>query len=234
MRALAKCVCDSLLLHMAALKAGSQNFDVASRIFVKNGVSGSWRKSWMELRGRTLTIVDEESGEQYDLRKAVALSKLPPCYCSHFGTPLRLSYISFIFIDIVNIEYYESKADVVCAEASEESKPFILNMPGRTLYFQGDVEKSTAQWIKLIQQRSRECGAAIEDQPLTSEDVPVIVQKCIAFVERHGNYLWNVLTIKFTRSKFHIHCVVVLFGYRTENGRNLQTQRCLFAHCGRA
>ncbi|OQV18085.1 putative Arf-GAP with Rho-GAP domain, ANK repeat and PH domain-containing protein 1 [Hypsibius exemplaris] len=161
LQSLAKCVCDALAMHATIPKAGCKEFDVAGKVYVRRGASGPWKKSWIELAGRTLSVFSDDEEDECDLRKVVAFS-------------------------VVNAAFYESKSAAVCPDALETSNPFIINLPGRVLYVQADLEKATTHWMKLMQQRARECGPAIEDQPMTSEDVPVIVQKCIEFVSAHG------------------------------------------------
>lgn len=34
-------------------------------------------------------------------------------------------------IDVINVEFYESKSAAICALTAEESNPFILSLPGR-------------------------------------------------------------------------------------------------------
>ena len=70
-----------------------------------------------------------------------------------------------------------------------EKGPLILvDFPGQALYLQMDVARETVAWHSVI------CAAAVDNrlhldqQQLTHEEIPVIIDKCINFIYTHGRF----------------------------------------------
>lgn len=43
-------------------------------------------------------------------------------------------------------------------------------------------------WRHALHQAATSCGAALDEQQLTQDDVPVILDKCINFIYAHGKF----------------------------------------------
>ena len=48
-------------------------------------------------------------------------------------------------------------------------------------------------WRHALYQAATTCGPALEQQQLTQDNVPVILDKCINFIYAHGKHTWNVV-----------------------------------------
>ncbi|XP_055339681.1 LOW QUALITY PROTEIN: arf-GAP with Rho-GAP domain, ANK repeat and PH domain-containing protein 1-like [Paramacrobiotus metropolitanus] len=161
MSAIAKGICDVSGMYLTSPLVGSEEYEFGGKVFMRRGSTGEWMKIWIELQGRTLRVFTDDVLEEFDLRKTLSFN-------------------------MVNVGLYENKSDAMCRDVAQESNPFILNMPGKSLHFQADTDKQTLQWMKIMQKRAKECGDSLEDQPLTADDVPVIVDKCMQFVSAYG------------------------------------------------
>ncbi|CAE1227666.1 unnamed protein product [Acanthosepion pharaonis] len=73
-----------------------------------------------------------------------------------------------------------------CPHTIQSGYPFIAGFPERSLYFQADLQHDTERLEKAIRAATTKCQNRLEDQQLTSDDVPVIVDKCIKFIMTNG------------------------------------------------
>lgn len=83
----------------------------------------------------------------------------------------------------INISVINSEQ---CPYTIQNGFPFIAGFPGRSLYFQADLQHDTERLEKAIRAATTKCQNRIEDQQLTSDNVPVIVDKCIKFIMTNG------------------------------------------------
>ncbi|XP_013389585.1 arf-GAP with Rho-GAP domain, ANK repeat and PH domain-containing protein 1-like [Lingula anatina] len=146
-----------------------QPFYAAGWMFIREGATGDWRKTWIQLKERQLALfVEHEMESSYvDLRKAVGLKEQE-------GT---------------------------CNESYENGMMFVVDWPGRALYFQADMKKDTESWWKIIHSAATESGPKLDEQQLTQEDIPVIVDKCIKFISAHGTTTEGIYRLNGTHSK---------------------------------
>ncbi|XP_013413383.1 arf-GAP with Rho-GAP domain, ANK repeat and PH domain-containing protein 1 isoform X1 [Lingula anatina] len=146
-----------------------QPFYAAGWMFIREGATGDWRKTWIQLKERQLALfVEHERESSYvDLRKAVGLKEQE-------GT---------------------------CNESYENGMMFVVDWPGRALYFQADMKKDTESWWKIIHTAATESGPKLDEQQLTQEDIPVIVDKCIKFISAHGTTTEGIYRLNGTHSK---------------------------------
>lgn len=56
----------------------------------------------------------------------------------------------------------------------------------RTLYIHGHTKLDFMVWYTAIEKAAGTDGNALQDQQLSKNDVPIIVNSCIAFVTQYG------------------------------------------------
>ena len=70
-----------------------------------------------------------------------------------------------------------------------EKGPLILvDFPGQALYLQMDVARETVTWYGVIRAAAVDNGLHLDQQQLTREEIPVIIDKCINFIYAHGKF----------------------------------------------
>uniref|UniRef100_A0A8C3TE14 ArfGAP with RhoGAP domain, ankyrin repeat and PH domain 2 n=2 Tax=Chelydra serpentina TaxID=8475 RepID=A0A8C3TE14_CHESE len=68
----------------------------------------------------------------------------------------------------------------------EKIDVLLLVEKGRTLYIHGHTKLDFTVWHTAIEKAARTDGNALQDQQLSKNDVPIIVNSCIAFVTQYG------------------------------------------------
>ncbi|XP_074848689.1 arf-GAP with Rho-GAP domain, ANK repeat and PH domain-containing protein 2 isoform X2 [Carettochelys insculpta] len=68
----------------------------------------------------------------------------------------------------------------------EKTDVLLLVEKGRTLYIRGHAKLDFTVWHTAIEKAAGTDGNALEDQQLSKNDVPIIVNSCIAFVTQYG------------------------------------------------
>lgn len=58
---------------------------------------------------------------------------------------------------------------------------------GGTLYIRSALRRNTCAWRQAIRGAAHNNGAALDQQQITNDNIPVIVDKCINFVYAHGS-----------------------------------------------
>ncbi|XP_052078114.1 arf-GAP with Rho-GAP domain, ANK repeat and PH domain-containing protein 1-like isoform X5 [Mytilus californianus] len=159
MRTLTKLFCP---IHFIK-EIHDKEFSLAGNFYMKAGVASEWQKTWILVDRKVVRYLDDEQKLlEIDLRK------------------------------VSNIQYVEHVAGQPCPYAAESGKCFTIDIPGRSLYFQADLQRDTERLYEAfgnsmkIYKLRRGGGPTIEDQQLTPENVPVIVHKCIKFIEDNG------------------------------------------------
>ncbi|CAC5426180.1 ARAP1 [Mytilus coruscus] len=134
-----------------------KEFSLAGNFYMKAGVASEWQKTWILVDRKVVRYLDDEQKLlEIDLRK------------------------------VSNIQYVEHVAGQPCPYAAESGKCFTIDIPGRSLYFQADLHRDTERLYEAFGNSMKGGGPTIEDQQLTPENVPVIVHKCIKFIEDNG------------------------------------------------
>ncbi|XP_076071426.1 arf-GAP with Rho-GAP domain, ANK repeat and PH domain-containing protein 1-like isoform X1 [Mytilus galloprovincialis] len=159
MRTLTKLFCP---IHFIK-EIHDKEFSLAGNFYMKAGVASEWQKTWILVDRKIVRYLDDEQKLlEIDLRK------------------------------VSNIQYVEHVAGQPCPYSAESGKCFTIDIPGRSLYFQADLQRDTERLYEAfgnsmkIYKLRRGGGPTIEDQQLTPENVPVIVHKCIKFIEDNG------------------------------------------------
>ena len=124
------------------------------------GFAGTWNKSWISIdttrEGRWLKYTEE--------------------------------LYNSIEIDLKKIKNLTLVKDVknLAAPLSHNLPILVLDCPDRSLYLQSSAEKETMALKDIIETVAFSNTNSLNDQQLTSEDIPVIVDKSISFVYGHG------------------------------------------------
>ncbi|XP_025030695.1 arf-GAP with Rho-GAP domain, ANK repeat and PH domain-containing protein 2 isoform X3 [Python bivittatus] len=73
-----------------------------------------------------------------------------------------------------------------CVQNGEKTDVLLLVEKGRTLYIHGHTKLDFTVWHTAIEKAAGTDGNMLEDQQLGKNDVPIIVNSCIAFVTQYG------------------------------------------------
>ncbi|XP_063166022.1 arf-GAP with Rho-GAP domain, ANK repeat and PH domain-containing protein 2 isoform X2 [Candoia aspera] len=73
-----------------------------------------------------------------------------------------------------------------CVQNGEKTDVLLLVEKGRTLYIRGHTKLDFTVWHTAIEKAAGTDGNMLEDQQLSKNDVPIIVNSCIAFVTQYG------------------------------------------------
>ncbi|ELT90848.1 hypothetical protein CAPTEDRAFT_226965 [Capitella teleta] len=133
-----------------------KTLDRGGIVYLRYGATKDWKEHWVHMRGRLFYIYQIEK----DVFEEIDLRKLK-----------SLTLL---------------QTNDRCTDALDDGQPFVLDLPNRAIYIQGSTKKDTSNWFAAFTKATTEGGEYISDQQLTSDDVPLIVDKCINFIELHG------------------------------------------------
>lgn len=88
--------------------------------------------------------------------------------------------------DSVNLRSLQELTVAPITENSEKKDVLILVEKGRTLYLQGITRADFSAWSSDIQAAACSGGNMLRDQQLSRNDIPIIVDSCIAFLTQYG------------------------------------------------
>lgn len=71
-------------------------------------------------------------------------------------------------------------------EPEEEVPLFLITYPATTLYVRSVRSFDTPDWFSRIKDVVYNVGPLLEDQQMTLDGIPVIVDKCINFISTYG------------------------------------------------
>ncbi|PSN41421.1 hypothetical protein C0J52_16872 [Blattella germanica] len=126
--------------------------------YIKEGISGTWTSGWILVHKRSLVYtVQDSSVKESDLRKA------------------RCTVLQ------------DSKHETATMCVVEKGPLILVDFPGQSLYLQMDTIKDTMAWHNVIRSAAVDNGLRLDQQQLTRDDIPTIVDKCINFVYAHGS-----------------------------------------------
>lgn len=87
--------------------------------------------------------------------------------------------------DIINLKRLQELS--IAAENEDEKKDvLVLVEKGRTLHLQGVGRTDFSLWFADIQKASGGKGNSLREQQLSRNDIPIIVDSCIAFITQYG------------------------------------------------
>lgn len=171
MQDVAKVFCPVNLME----EVGKTAFCLAGYAYLKTGFNRDWQRTWHMLENRKLIFIDKEETEReldsVDLRKVMTITK---------------------------IQSTQSACDACLEPAGPQ---FVLKAGDRMLYFQADLVKDTERMFSALESAVKKGGAYLEDQVLTNNDIPVIVDTCIDFIQEYGMRLEGLYRKAETESK---------------------------------
>ncbi|XP_053318529.1 arf-GAP with Rho-GAP domain, ANK repeat and PH domain-containing protein 3 [Spea bombifrons] len=88
--------------------------------------------------------------------------------------------------DSVNLRQLQELTVSPVTENAEKKEILILVEKGRTLYLQGITRADFLAWSTDIQTAACGTGNVLRDQQLSRNDIPIIVDSCIAFLTQYG------------------------------------------------
>ncbi|XP_066572753.1 arf-GAP with Rho-GAP domain, ANK repeat and PH domain-containing protein 3 isoform X2 [Amia ocellicauda] len=88
--------------------------------------------------------------------------------------------------DTVNLKRLQELSVTFQIENNEKKDILVLVEKGRTLYLQGYGRTDFSLWSADIQRAAGGKGNALRDQQLSRNDIPIIVDSCIAFITQYG------------------------------------------------
>lgn len=87
--------------------------------------------------------------------------------------------------DIINLRRLQ-ELSIVSENDSEKKDTLVLVEKGRTLHLQGLSRTDFSLWRTDIQRASGGRGNSLREQQLSRNDIPIIVDSCIAFITQYG------------------------------------------------
>ncbi|XP_064608879.1 arf-GAP with Rho-GAP domain, ANK repeat and PH domain-containing protein 1-like isoform X2 [Liolophura sinensis] len=167
LRSLAKCFCPIWMMD----QMDNYDFSFCGYVYLKEGLTQEWYKSWMMLCGRMLyftsELIEPDQLQEIDLRK------------------------------VLHIRLQDTSTNHLCLEAG----PCLVIDAGRSVYIQLDLQRDTEKLYAGIQLVSSSESHKLDDQQLTTNNIPVIVEKCITHIELHGITAEGVYRLAGTHSK---------------------------------
>ncbi|VDN81407.1 unnamed protein product [Brugia pahangi] len=135
-----------------------RSLSAGGSVWIRQGTACAWSSGWMFLDGHKL---------YYALDSCTIL----------FELDVR---------KFVGMKSTLSKVDWCASVVGSMKGPFLLLQEGGSLFVQAEYDSATLTWIDLLNHQMECSGYRLEDSKLTSDDVPVIVDKCIKFISTYG------------------------------------------------
>ena len=132
-------------------------FTRSGRVYIKHGVTGEWQAAWLLI--------------QSDCKKLWVKKITGQIICE----------------DLRNVHSVSQLSDGGgSSSALQPGSPIIIHWSDHTCYIQSDLKTETEAWYCLSRLVALQSGTALEDHQLTADDVPVLVECCIKFIETYG------------------------------------------------
>ena len=148
----------AIALFGAKASSSSTSVDVikVGWLFLKSMFAGEWRKSFVAASGNRLVYDDDDDIQSADLKKVKNVTLVK---------------------DVKNLN---PKADA--------TPVLVVDFIDRSLYLQSPREKEIRHWKSVIEATAFNGNGSgiLEDHHVTKDGVPVIVERCVDFVFRHG------------------------------------------------
>ncbi|EFA00372.1 arf-GAP with Rho-GAP domain, ANK repeat and PH domain-containing protein 1 [Tribolium castaneum] len=126
--------------------------------YLREGVGGRWVGAWLMLSHRTLYYaVDNQPTKTMDLRKVRCM--VLQVYQENDNNP----------------------------RTNDKGPNIVVDTPGVTLYLRMWTSRETKVWCHIVKLAAHNNGAHLDQQQLTKNDIPVLVEKCINFIYTHGS-----------------------------------------------
>ncbi|KAL1517999.1 hypothetical protein ABEB36_001689 [Hypothenemus hampei] len=134
------------------------NFIRMGWAYVREGVSGKWSGAWIILSERELHYaINGHSVKTMDLRKARCIT-------------------------MQNYQVADNNP-----KTNDKGPNLLIACPDLVLYLRMWTSRETKVWCHIVKLEAHNNGANLDQQQLTKNDIPVIVEKCINFIYAHGS-----------------------------------------------
>ncbi|XP_062849648.1 arf-GAP with Rho-GAP domain, ANK repeat and PH domain-containing protein 2 [Trichomycterus rosablanca] len=87
---------------------------------------------------------------------------------------------------VIQLKRLQELTVSVHSEGEEKIQVLLMVESGRTIYIHGFTKQDFALWHSAIQLAAGRDGRALSNQQLTKNDIPIIIDSCIAFVTQYG------------------------------------------------
>ncbi|MFH4975570.1 hypothetical protein AB6A40_002279 [Gnathostoma spinigerum] len=127
-------------------------------VWIRQGATCPWTRGWAHVENRKLFFMPENCARlfQLDIRKFLTLRR------------------------------ETGKVDWCASVVGSLKGPLLVTMGGSSLYLQAESDLATTLWADLMTNEMEVRGSKLEDYKLTSDDVPVLVDKCIKYISTYG------------------------------------------------
>ncbi|KAH0535313.1 arf-GAP with Rho-GAP domain, ANK repeat and PH domain-containing protein 1 isoform X1 [Cotesia glomerata] len=124
--------------------------------YLKEGVTGSWFSAWVLLQQRTLIYTRS------------------------------LDIVEFEQLDLRKARCILIREQEGPIEGAGNIPIVVIDAGHGALHLAAPGTREAPAWRHALHQAATSCGAALDEQQLTQDDVPVILDKCINFIYAHG------------------------------------------------
>ncbi|XP_077355434.1 arf-GAP with Rho-GAP domain, ANK repeat and PH domain-containing protein 2 isoform X2 [Festucalex cinctus] len=88
--------------------------------------------------------------------------------------------------EVLRLKQLQELTVTTHTEGEEKIEVLLMVESGRTVYVHGFNTLDFALWLSAITQAAGTDGKALDDQQLTKNGVPIVVERCVAFVTQYG------------------------------------------------
>uniref|UniRef100_A0A4W5P9W0 ArfGAP with RhoGAP domain, ankyrin repeat and PH domain 3 n=1 Tax=Hucho hucho TaxID=62062 RepID=A0A4W5P9W0_9TELE len=101
--------------------------------------------------------------------------------------------------DIINLKRLQELSIVTENQNHEKKEILVLVEKGRTLHLQGMGRLDFSLWYADIQRAAGGKGNTLREQQLSRNDIPIIVDSCIAFITQYGCIAFDAFSVEVIR-----------------------------------
>lgn len=159
-----------------------EEFDKIGKVKLKmeplSVLDSVWKEAWCRLYKKKLHIYYEatQKMDALDLRRMTELA------VSKTQDPTPFDYSSL-------------------APPREANHSIVIALRDKFYFIQSETKADTDSWLSAIKRADNGSGPTLEDMQLTIDGIPIIVQKCLSYVERHGMDTRGIYRLSGTHSK---------------------------------
>ncbi|ESO89466.1 hypothetical protein LOTGIDRAFT_165061 [Lottia gigantea] len=153
---------------------GMMDFSLAGNFYMKDSIAEDWTRTWIMINWRILYYLSKETNKL----ETVDLRKASSI--KHQGS------------------------ETGCNKCLESGYHFVVNSPGRALYIQADLSRDTERLRIELEKSIKSSGTALDDQQLASDNVPVIVDRCLNYITNNGIKTRGIYRESATHSRVNL------------------------------
>jgi len=159
----------------------------------KGSLAQDWKPTWCVLKNKTLHYFHQDYNtlEPLDLRRIIQLARRK---------------LSSIEICMNSVEDDKSQATsnslpIKYKKQKDVAKPIMVVFKKKTYYFWSETPSDSESWFLALQRADSLCGPNIEDHQLSTSGAPVVLEKCITYVEQYGLEVKGIYRLSGQHSK---------------------------------